>query len=276
MNFLKILHNNICRSLLKQSGDHTSSKHKHYTNETETITYPFHNSGRNKAVGEEHHTRDSSLDSFSLSLSLFLSLSLSPSLSLQLWFHCCVVWKLVLNPPRSDPNPTPKIWDWPLLLTTASEFHWSWITFAGFHTLLMHFTIPSLPFVQVCCYSLFLSFLLPQTQTCHSYHSGFSFCVAVYHHRPPHPAPLLISRRIGQDNYASGDDPIIQNKEICLLCLLLLIFTLLKNLGCVWFLFGFSFRNASKEYCPYNSLEMRKHHRVLVFKAFVSMMIFKI
>ncbi|XP_047177880.1 thylakoid membrane protein TERC, chloroplastic-like [Vigna umbellata] len=34
------------------------------------------------------------------------------------------------------------------------------------------------------------------------HHPISSFC-SVYHHRPPHPVPLLISRRIGQDNYAS-------------------------------------------------------------------------
>ncbi|KAK7355691.1 hypothetical protein VNO80_14951 [Phaseolus coccineus] len=33
------------------------------------------------------------------------------------------------------------------------------------------------------------------------HHPISSFC-SVYHHRPPHPVPLLCSRRIGQDNYA--------------------------------------------------------------------------
>ena len=143
------------------------------------------------------------------------------------------------HPPRSEPNPTPELWDWPLLFTTASEFHSTWITFPGFHTLLLHFTTPSLPFVQVCsCFSLFLSYIKPKCIT--HIIRGF-LCVAVYHHRPPHPVPLLCSRRIGQDNFAPGDDPIIRNSKICLLSLLPLISTLIKNLRCVWFLFGLKF-----------------------------------
>jgi len=146
------------------------------------------------------------------------------------------VWQLVLYPPRREPNPTPELWDWPLLFTAASQFHSTWITFPGFHTLLLHFTIPSLPFVQVCSSTLFLSSIKPQRIT-HIIRGFLS--VAVYHHRPPHPVPLLCSRRIGQDNYAPGDDPIIQTNKISLLSLLPLIPTLLENLGCVlisiWF-----------------------------------------
>lgn len=129
-----------------------------------------------------------------------------------LWkFDFIVVWQLVFFPP----NPIQELWDWPLLFT-----------FTLLLSDALYFTTPSLPFAQVCSFS--------PTQICQMSLiniKGFSLCVAVYHYRPPRRFPLLCSRRIGHDNYASGDYPIIQINKICLLFFTFSCTHLVQNLN---------------------------------------------
>ena len=67
-----------------------------------------------------------------------------------------------------------ELWDWPLLSTTASEFHSTWSTFTLLLSDALHFTTPSLPFAQVPSVPS-LSLFNPNMSLINV--KGFSLCV---------------------------------------------------------------------------------------------------